>query len=107
MLWEKWKMNKRQLVILFCIGILLIIIAIPAEQQADGLEGRLEKILSQIEKIGEVHVMITTDENKEVQGIAVAAEGGDKAVVAKEIVEVLRALFDIETHKIKVIKGGS
>ena len=113
MLWEKWKTNRKQLGILLCIGILLIVIAIPSEKQtqitkqSNDLESRLEGILSQIEHIGEVHVMITMDDEDEVQGIAVAAEGGDRAVVAKEIVEVVRALFDIESHKIKVIKGGS
>ena len=113
MLWEKWKINKQQILICLCIGILLIVIAVPtketspAAKQGNDLETRLEQILSQIEEIGEVHVMITVDEDEQVQGIAVSAQAGDRAVVAKEIVEVVQALFDIETHKIKVIKGGS
>ncbi len=110
--WEKWKMNKQQLVILLCLGILLLVIAIPTEEaederQSSSLEERLEKILSEIEGIGEVHVMITLDDKENVQGIAVSAQNGDQSVIEKEIVEVVRALFDIETHKIKVIKGGS
>ena len=113
MFWEKWKINKQQLLILLCIGILLLVIAIPSgnhsatRTQSDNLERRLENILSQIEGIGEVHVMISTDNYDEVQGIAVSAQGGHQAIIAKEIVEVVRALFDVEMHKIKVIKGGS
>lgn len=113
MLWEKWKINKQQLLILLCVGILFLVISIPtgnhseAGMQSDNLERRLENILSQIEGIGEVHVMISTDNHNEVQGIAVSAQGGHQAIIAKEIVEVVRALFDVEMHKIKVIKGGS
>ncbi len=111
--WEKWKMNRQQLVILLCIGILLVVIAIPTREdseiigQSSSTEERLERILSKIEGIGEVHVMITVDEEESVQGIAVSAQRGNEPVVEKEIVEVVKALFDIETHKIKVIKGGS
>ena len=113
MLWEKWKVNRQQVLILLCIGILLMIIAIPTTEntsvtkQGSDLEKRLENILSQIEGIGEVHVMISMDGNEIVQGIAVSAQGGNQSTVEREIVEVVQALFDIETHKIKVIKGGS
>jgi len=113
MLLEKGKMNKQQLIILLCIGILLLVIAIPTREisgnvrESSGIEERLEGILSQIEGIGEVHVMITVNEEERVQGIAVSAQSGDKPIIAKEIVEVVKALFDVETHKIKVIKGGS
>lgn len=113
MLWEKWKINKQQLLVMLCIGILLLVIAIPTENHSasgipsDSHERRLEYILSQIEGIGEVHVMISTDNRDEVQGIAVTAQGANQAVITKEIVEVVRALFDVEMHKIKVIKGGS
>lgn len=111
--WEKWKLNKQQLLILLCIGMLLLVIAVPTKDSAaamsygNDLESRLERILSQIEGIGKVQVMITMNEEEQVQGIAVSAQGGDRSTIAKEIVEVVRALFDIETHKIKVIKGGS
>lgn len=41
-----------------------------------------------------------------VEGIVVVAEGGDNAVVAKNITEAVGALFDVDVHKIKVVKGG-
>ncbi len=40
------------------------------------------------------------------EGIVVIAEGGGNAVVAKNITEAVQALFDVDTHKIKVTKGG-
>ena len=37
----------------------------------------------------------------QVEGVLISAEGGDHAVVRKEITEAVQALFGIETHKIK------
>lgn len=40
----------------------------------------------------------------EVEGVCVIAQGGDNAVVAKNISDAVQALFPIEVHKIKVMK---
>lgn len=42
-----------------------------------------------------------------VKGIVVVAEGGEKSQVKENITEALVALFDIEPHKVKVIKMRS
>ena len=39
-----------------------------------------------------------------VEGVTVVAQGGDDARIQKSITEVIEALFDIEAHKIKVVK---
>ncbi len=39
-----------------------------------------------------------------IEGVLVLAQGGDNAVVAANITEAVMALFDIEAHKIKVMK---
>lgn len=39
-----------------------------------------------------------------VEGVTVVAQGGEDAVIQKNITEVIEALFDIEAHKIKVVK---
>lgn len=58
----------------------------------------------------------TTDENgnkipyviktkePEIEGVTVVAEGGNNAIIQKNISEVIQALFHIEVHKIKVVK---
>lgn len=38
------------------------------------------------------------------EGVLVLAEGADNAVVKKEITDAVMALFDLEAHKIKVMK---
>lgn len=40
----------------------------------------------------------------EIQGVLVIAEGGDNAVVVKNITEAIQALFGLDAHKIKIMK---
>lgn len=39
-----------------------------------------------------------------VQGVLVVADGGDLAMVKQNITEAVQALFDIDTHKIRIMK---
>jgi len=41
-----------------------------------------------------------------VEGVLVLAEGGDNAVVVKNITESVQALFGIPSHKIRIVKKG-
>lgn len=85
---------------------------IEAEQTV--LEKKLEELLSQVEGVGKVRVMLMTGEQKDssfyssgnqtVTGVLIAAEGADDSVVSRNIVESVMALFQVEAHKIKVIK---
>ena len=106
------KVNKKHLLIGLLVGILLIVIAIPTgeiqmeNEYGTELEKRLETILEGMEGVGNVSVMITTANDKTVQGVAIVAEGGSNAVVVRNITEVVEALFHVETHKIKVIRGN-
>ena len=79
------------------------------------LEVRLEEVLSQVEGVGKVQVMVMTGEEKDSQsfysskenvvtGVLIAAQGADNSVVSRNIVEAVMALFQIEAHKIKVMK---
>jgi hypothetical protein len=38
--------------------------------------------------------------------LLVVAEGGNHSVVVKNITEAVSALFDVDVHKIKIVKGG-
>ena len=79
------------------------------------LEKKLEGLLSQVEGVGEVRVILMTgtekdsssfysSENETVTGILVAAQGADNSVVSRNIVEAVMALFQVDAHKIKVMK---
>ena len=47
---------------------------------------------------------VTKEKSVEVAGVSVVAQGGDQALVQKNISDVIQALFGIEEHKIKVVK---
>lgn len=106
------KFNKKHLLILLLFGVLLLVIAIPSGEnpiqtsQGTDVEKRLTNVLNQMQGVGEVQVMITYQEDKSVEGVVVVAEGGDNAVVVQNITGVVQALFDVDSHKIKVIKGN-
>lgn len=40
----------------------------------------------------------------EIEGVLIIAEGGDNAVVIRNITEAIQALFGVEAHKIKIMK---
>ncbi len=40
----------------------------------------------------------------QIEGVTVVAQGGGDVLIQKNITEVIQALFDIEAHKIKVVK---
>jgi stage III sporulation protein AG len=116
-IWNKLLGNKKnQWLILLLVGILLVVIAIPTKSGTEEkgvvdsknwstseMEQRLENILSQMQGIGEVHAMITYKQDNQVEGVVVVAVGGEQGVIVQKITEVVRALFDVDSHKIKVI----
>lgn len=114
-IWKKLLENKKnQWLILLLVGILLVVIAIPTSTDTDvehetsdwntsEMEKRLEDILSQMQGVGEVHVMITYKDETQVEGVVVVAENAGNSVIVQRITEVVGALFNVNAHKIKVI----
>ena len=49
---------------------------------------------------------VTKEISPVVEGVIIIAQGGDHPVVVQNITEAVQALFDIDTHKIKVMKGN-
>jgi stage III sporulation protein AG len=49
---------------------------------------------------------VTKELTPVVEGVIVIAEGGDDAVTIQNITEAVQALFEIDTHKIKVMKSN-
>ena len=102
---------KNKWVLILLVGILLVVIAIPTtptakeEEYALEEELRLKSILEQMEGTGTVKVMLTY-KDKEVEGVVIITEGAENVVVVKNITEVVQALFDVDSHKIKVMKGN-
>ena len=111
--------KKNTWMILLLVGVLLVVIAIPtktetkkdtlsiyddSEPNESDMEKRLQSLLQQMQGVGEVHTMITYQKDDSVEGIVIIAEGGGNAVVVRNITEIVRALFSVDSHKIKVIE---
>lgn len=77
------------------------------------LERKLASILQNTEGVGRVQVLLMTGgeqkgfydtDTKAVTGILIAAEGADDPVIKRNIQQAVMALFQIEAHKIKIMK---
>lgn len=85
-----------------------------AEAEKSALERKLETLLTSVEGIGRTQVLLMTQEtygdsfygnaNTIVTGVLISAEGADDPVTIQNIKEAIIALFQIEAHKIKVMK---
>lgn len=116
--WKEWG-------ILLLLGILLLVAGLPVSQKSSKaadqgvektrLESRVEELLSQVEGVGEVKVIIMTGSEgsedgfsisgkNEVTGVLVAAQGAGSAVTVQNIQQAIMALFQIDAHKIRVMK---
>ena len=125
--------GKSSWLILLLAGILLLVIAMPASSDtaADSsvsdfswtkedsiektlLEEKLASLLESVEGVGAVQVMIMTGEEdsdgfyssgtEKVTGVLVSAEGANRSVIVKNIQDAVMALFQVDAHKIKVMK---
>lgn len=50
---------------------------------------------------------VSKENAPEVAGVVVIAQGGDNAVVVKNLTEAVQALFGVEPHKIKIMKRSA
>ena len=76
------------------------------------LETKLEDLLKNMEGVGNVKVMLMTDsgqglynsESSKVTGALIVAEGAGNSVTVRKIQEAVMALFQIDAHKIRIMK---
>ena len=110
--------KRKQWILILLVGILLVVIAVPTKstkqenvypyqeetRTTTEIERKLEDLLGNMKSVGKVQVMITCGNDEQVEGIAVLADGAGNGVVVREITSVVQALFDVDSHKIKVIE---
>lgn len=75
------------------------------------LESRLEELLSNVEGVGEVEVIIMTGDEGNTDGFSISSKnevtgvlGAGSAVTVQNIQQAIMALFQIDAHKIRVMK---
>ena len=85
------------------------------DMQKSVLEEKLEAFLENTEGVGKVQVILMTDEKKDrqsfynsetiqVTGVLISAEGGGNPVVVQNIQEAVMALFQVDAHRIRIMK---
>lgn len=85
------------------------------QAQKSEMELQLEQVLSEVEGVGKTSVLLTMEgeenqgfytEEKEqkVAGVLIVAQGAGDSRVERKIQQAVMALFQIEAHKIKVMK---
>ena len=125
-------MDKRQWIVILLLGLLLSVIALPVSKKNNGtqtklltdgstqnteeiqssLELKLQNILENVEGVGKVKVMVMTDlqqgiynsQGTEIRGVLISAQGASDPVIVQKIQQAVMALFQIEAHKIKIMK---
>ena len=70
------------------------------------LESRLCAILSQMEGVGEVHVMVAEDGEGGVEGVLVVADGADDIAVRLRIQYAVQTLLGAEASDIEVVRNA-
>ena len=116
------KKSNTLIYIILAVGIVMLVSASslnknsfdseqsPPPADNSGVKMQLERILSDIDGVGEVSVMISTEnpstEQKEesVQSVLVVAEGGKNSEVKEKIIRAVKAALGVETHKIEVFE---
>ena len=98
--------------VLLLLGMLLTVIALPVSDSKEQTEEK-QDLTENTEGVGKVQVLLMTGEGKqgfygtentEVTGVLIAAEGADNSVTVQNIQQAVMALFQIEAHKIKIMK---
>ena len=69
-----------------------------------GTEAALCKILTDIKGVGDVDVMLQYDENDQISGAIVTAEGAEDPVIRNNLVNAVRAVFNIPVSSVMVFE---
>ena len=124
-------MNRQRWTVVLLAGLLLMVIALPVskensdtageknltasqttQEKKSEIEEKLENLLENAEGVGKVKVMLMEDGGQgvygagetEVTGVLIVAEGADNAVTVQKIQQAVMALFQIDAHKIRIMK---
>ena len=124
------KENKKLSFVLILSLALLLVFSLYNDTGSEGvktalseyeslLENQISTLCSSVKGVGKCKIEISFESGEEnvykggalietkpprVLGVAVVCEGGDNASVRSELTELLTALFDIGTNRVKILK---
>lgn len=122
-MFEKFKNNPKAKDLMIKLIALLIILSVALlsfdvfTQNKDGrkqiidddggTEAALCSILTDIKGVGDVDVMLQYDKEKQISGAIVTAEGAGDPVVRNNLVNAVRAVFNIPVSSVMVFEKDS
>ncbi|MCQ4635888.1 hypothetical protein NE619_04035 [Anaerovorax odorimutans] len=72
-----------------------------------GTEAQLCSILTDIKGVGDVDVMLQYNEKDQISGVIVTAQGADDPIVRNNLVNAVRAVFNIPVSSVMVFEKDS
>lgn len=70
-------------------------------------ESALCSILTDIKGVGKVDVMLQYDEDEQISGVIVTAEGAEDPIIKNNLVNAVRAVFNIPVSNVMVFEKDS
>ena len=104
---EEMLRGARRIEFWICAAAVCALLAIAlggTDSGSDGVEARMERVLSRIEGAGRVTVMLSGAEGAP-EGAVVAAGGAGDVRVMLELQRAVRALTGLELEKIEIVKS--
>lgn len=113
---EKWKNNDKALKIvalIIIVAVMLLSLDVFTQNrdgrrqivdEDGGTETELCTILSDIDGVGQVDVMLQYDEDEKITGAIVTAEGAGNPVVKNNLINAVRAVFNIPSSSVEVFE---
>lgn len=113
---EKWKNNDKALKIvalIIIVAVMLLSLDVFTQNrdgrrqivdEDGGTETELCTILSDIDGVGQVDVMLQYDEDEKITGAIVTAEGAGNPIVKNNLINAVRAVFNIPSSSVEVFE---
>lgn len=94
--------NKKYLIILALGLIMLVIPMLPDNAKKDNCEQRFTEVMQSAKGVGKIELITGTDNDGQINGVVIVAQGADNVAVKKQISDAACAVFGVQPHKIQV-----
>ena len=106
---EYFAKNKRGVLILVSVFVVLVILCLIPERSAEDVEypdeeARLSAVVAEVYGVGRCELMINYTDGGEVFGVIVLCEGAENAGVRARLTDLLSSLYGIGTNRISILK---
>ena len=98
--------GARKIEILLAVAVIaaFLLYVSGMSDNGDDIEIRLERILSQMEGVGDINVLINKDGSDNINGVLIVAEGAADISVQLELQDAVSRLLDIDISRIEIVR---